>query len=66
MYVFSNYDGYNIVTLMGTDGHIYWQIYTNDANVDSNLLKYKEFDAGTDLLIATSGSSYISYSRIIS
>ena len=30
------------------------------------MIKYKEIDAATDMVIATSGSSYINYNRIIS
>ena len=29
------------------------------------MIKYKQIDAATDMVIATSGSSYINYNRII-
>jgi hypothetical protein len=32
----------------------------------SNLLKYKEIDAATDMILATSGVTIINYNRIIS
>jgi hypothetical protein len=34
-------------------------------NVNSNMIKYKQIDAATDMVIATSGSSYINYNLII-
>jgi hypothetical protein len=30
------------------------------------MIKYKEIDAATDMVIATSGNSYINYNKIIS
>ena len=30
------------------------------------MIKYKEIDASTDMVIATSGNSYINYNRILS
>ena len=33
--------------------------------MNSNMIKYKQIDAATDIVIATSGYSYINYNRII-
>jgi hypothetical protein len=30
------------------------------------MIKYKEIDAATDMIVATSGDSYINYNKIIS
>jgi hypothetical protein len=66
LYAFSKYNGYGVVTLIDTNGNPQWQYYTIDGNYDSNSIAFKEIDASTDMIIATSGNSYINYNRILS
>ena len=66
LYAFSWYDGKSTVSLLDTNGNSKWQYSTRDGHETiGNMIKYKEIDAATDMVIATSGSSYINYNRII-
>lgn len=67
MYAFSWYNGLSTVSLVDTDGNPKWQFSTPDGDtLTSNKIQYKLIDTLTDMIIATSGSSYINYNRIIS
>ena len=67
LYAFSWYDSKSTVTLLDTDGNSKWQYSTLDGdNSKRNSLNYKKIDGTTDMIIATSGSNYINYNRIIS
>jgi hypothetical protein len=66
LYAFSWYDGKSTVSLLDSDGNSKWQYSTPDGHPTlSNMIKYKEIDVATDMVIATSGNSYINYNRII-
>jgi hypothetical protein len=55
------------VILLDINGNTKWQYSNPDGQItNSNMIKYKEIDESTDMVIATSGSSYINYNRIIS
>ena len=65
MYAFSWYSG-STVSLIDVNGNSKWQYSTPDGDsTKSNTIKYKEIDAATDLVIATSEHSLINYNRII-
>ncbi len=67
LYAFSWYNGLASVSLLGTDGNSQWQYSTPEGHsLYSNMIKYYEIDTSTDLVIATSGNSYINYNCIIS
>ncbi len=67
LYAFSWYNGKATVSLLDTDGNSKWQYSTpNGDSTNSNMIKYLQIDSSTDMVIATSGSSYINYNRIIS
>ena len=66
LYAFSWYNGLSTVSLLDIDGNSKWQYSTPDGDsTKSNTIKYKEIDAATDLVIATSEHSHINYNRII-
>jgi hypothetical protein len=66
LYAFSWYDGKSTVSLLDLDGNSKWQYSTPDGHSSlSSMIKYKQIDLATDMVIATSGSSYINYNRII-
>jgi outer membrane protein assembly factor BamB len=66
LYAFSWYDGKSTVSLLDSDGNSKWQYSTPDGSSDySNMIKYKQIDAATDMVIASSGNLYINYNRII-
>ncbi len=67
LYAFSWYNGKSTVTLLDLDGNSKWQYSTPDGDSDiGNWLYYKKIDGATDMIAATSGSTYINYNRIIS
>ena len=68
MYAFSRYNSLRTVTLLDLDGTILWQfsIPAGSGGGNSNMIKYKEIDGATDMIIATAGSNTIDYNRIIS
>ena len=67
LYAFSYYNSLSTVTLLDTNGNSIWQYSTPDGDTEySNIIKYKEIDASTDTVIATSGYGYINYNRILS
>ena len=52
--------------MLDSDGNSKWQYSTTDGHsLQSNMIKYKQIDAATDMVIATSGLLYINYNRII-
>jgi hypothetical protein len=70
LYAFSWYDSKSTVSLLDTNGASWWQYSTPDGdNTYSNMIKYKQIldptGPPTDMVIATSGYSYINYNRII-
>jgi hypothetical protein len=66
LYAFSWYDGKSTVSLLDTNGNSKWQYSTPDGHrTIGNMIKYKQIVPATDMVIATSGSSYINYNRII-
>jgi hypothetical protein len=66
LYALSWYNSMSTVILLDINGNTKWQFSTPDSSTKSNMIKYKEIDESTDMVIATSGSSYINYNRIIS
>ena len=67
LYAFSRYNLSSIssiVSLLDTDGNFKWQYSTPNGGANSNMIKYKQIDAVTDMVIATSGSTFINYNRI--
>ena len=60
LYAFSWYNSLATVSLLDTDGNSLWQYSTPDGDSgNSNMIKYLQIDASTDMVLATSGSSYI-------
>lgn len=52
---------------MDTNGNSMWQQATPYGHPNlNNLIEYKQIDTLTDMIVASSGSSYISYNRIVS
>ncbi len=52
---------------MDTNGNSVWQQATPYGHPNlNNLIEYKQIDTLTDMIVASSGSSYISYNRIVS
>ena len=66
MYAFSKYNNLSTITLIDVGGSSWWQYYTPEGGPNSLAIKYKEIDTETDMIIVTSGSNYINYSKIIS
>ena len=66
MYAFSWYNSLSTVTLLDTNGNSIWQYSTLDGGENSNIIKYKDIDTLTDMVIATSGYLYINFNRILS
>ena len=67
MYALSWYNSKSTVILLDINGNTKWQYSTPDGDkFYSNMIKYKEIDESTDMVIATSGYSFINYNRIIS
>jgi hypothetical protein len=67
LYAFSWYNGKSTVSLLDTDCISKWQYSTPDGDRDySSMIAYKEIDYLTDMIVATSGNSYINYNRLIS
>jgi hypothetical protein len=67
LYAFSYNAGQSTVSLLDTNGSSKWQISTPGGDMtNGNMIKYKQIDAATDMVIATSGKTYINYNRIIS
>jgi hypothetical protein len=67
LYSFSWYGGLSTVSFVDINGNPKWQYSTPDGDsLSSNIIKFKELDLLTDMVVATSGSSYINYNRIIS
>jgi hypothetical protein len=54
------------IILIDIDGNTKWQYSTPDSSTSNNMIKYKEIDESTNMVIATSGSTRINYNRIIS
>jgi hypothetical protein len=53
--------------LLDGDGNSKWQCATPDGNYTlNNFIEYKQIDASTDMVLATSGKRYINYNRIVS
>jgi hypothetical protein len=66
-YSFSWFGGYSTVSLLDTAGNSKWQCVTPDGNnTFNNFIEYKQIDAATDMILATSGLNYINYNRIVS
>ena len=66
LYAFSWFNGFSTVSLLDSDGNSKWQYSAPDGdNTYSNMIKYKQIDPATDMVIATSGLTYINYNRII-
>ena len=56
-----------ILTLMDINGDSKWQYSTPDGDSSkNNLIEYEDIDSATDMVIATSGGSYINYNVVIS
>jgi hypothetical protein len=56
LYAFSYYAWKSTVSLLDSDGNSLWQYSTPDGTENkSNMIKYKQIDAATDMVIATSG-----------
>jgi len=67
LYALSWYNSKSTVTLIDSDGNPHWQYSTPDGDSNyGNSINYKNIDESTDLIIATSGSMFINYYRIIS
>ena len=67
LYAFSMVSYLSTVSLLDSDGNSKWQYSTPYGNNwYSNSIKYKNIDVTTDMIIATSGWSYINYNRIFS
>ena len=65
LYAFSWYAA-STVSMLDSDGNSKWQYSTTHGHsTQSNMIKYKQIDAATDMVIATSGLLYINYNRII-
>ena len=60
IYAYSWYDGIATLSMMDSDGNYKWA-YKFDSGIYqiSNLIEYKEIDANTDMVIATSGKPII-------
>jgi hypothetical protein len=54
------------IILLDIDGNTKWQYSTPEGGSNNNMIKYKEIDESTDMVVATSGSNYINYNLIIS
>jgi hypothetical protein len=68
LYAFSWFNSLSTVSFLDTTGNSIWQYSTTGGHqTEGNLIKYKEIDAATDMIIATSGEgSSINYNRIFS
>jgi hypothetical protein len=67
LYSFSWFNGSSTVSFLDANGNSLWQFSTPDGyHGTSNMIKYKEIDASTDMIIATSGWNFINYNRFIS
>jgi hypothetical protein len=67
LYAFSWYNGLATVSLLDTAGNSLWQYSNPDgSSSNSSMIKYLQIDSSTDMVLATSGSPYINYNRIIS
>jgi hypothetical protein len=65
MYAFSWFNGFSTVSLLDSNGNSKWQYSTPDGgSTYSNTINYKEIGPSTDMVIATSGSTYINYNQI--
>jgi hypothetical protein len=66
LYAFTWNSSAAIVSYLDKDGKSIWQYSTPDSDKDcSNTITYKQIDAETDMVIATSGYMEINYNRII-
>ncbi len=67
-YAFTYFNYLSTVSLLDTSGNSIWSFSTSGGfPTDGNVIKYKEIDAATDMVIATSGTGIkINYNRIIS
>ena len=68
LYAFSMFNSLSTVTLLDINGISIWQYSTPGGNQnEGNLIKFKEIDTATDMIIATTGlGASINYNRIIS
>ncbi len=67
LYAFSWFNSMATLSLLDIDGNSKWQYSTPDgSSTDNNVIQYKDIDSATDIVIATSGSSYINYNVVIS
>jgi len=56
IYSFSWFRGYSTVSLLDTAGNSKWHCATPDGNYTlNNFIEYKQIDAATDMIVATSG-----------
>jgi hypothetical protein len=66
LYAFSYYNSMATISLLDSDGNRKWS-YALSNGAANTLLYFKEIDASTDMVVATSKSSnVIKYSRILS
>jgi hypothetical protein len=67
LYALSWYYSISTVILLDIDGNTKWQYSTPEGDSTfNNMIKYKEIDESTDMIVATSGSTRINYNIIIS
>jgi hypothetical protein len=64
--LYSFYDGKNTLSMMSSAGTWLWgyKFKNGDYNLN-NILAFAAIDSSTDMTVATSGSGYIFYSRIV-
>ena len=53
LYAFSGYNWLSTVSLLDSDGNSKWQ-YSNPDDYAGSMINYKEIDAATDMVIASS------------
>ena len=67
LYSFSWFNSMATLSLLDINGNSQWQYSTPDgSSTSNNMIQYKDIDSATDIVIATSGSSYINYNVVIS
>jgi hypothetical protein len=66
LYVYSWYNNLCTISMMTSNGNSIWQhSMAGGSRLYSNFIQYKNIDASTDLIVASSGSPKVSYHRIL-
>jgi hypothetical protein len=67
LYALSWFNSESTVILLDINGDTKWQYSTPEGDSTlNNMIKYKEIDEWTDMVVATSGNIYINYNKIMS